>query len=235
MWPLSGFFSKDAILSQAFDQGNYFLFVIGVLVAFLTTFYMFRLFLVVFLGGAKAHAVDHAHESPRVMSWPLVVLAVASVCGGFIGIEQCVQHQFSPSAEVEPIFDIMGPFAHSPAAAFAGLLVIFFGFSLAIAIYWNATSDPIPEKLPRLSRWLRNKFYFDELYARLIALTQDSLAKVADGCDRFLVQGLMVRGTHGSVEFFGRALRLLQTGNLQTYALLFAAGVAFVICFVLFR
>ncbi len=235
MWPLSGFFSKDAILSQAFDQGNYFLLVIGVLVAFLTTFYMFRLFLVVFLGGAKAHAVDHAHESPRVMSWPLVVLAVASVCGGFIGIEQFVQHQFSPSAEVEPIFDIMGPFAHSPAAAFAGLLVIFFGFSLAIAIYWNATSDPIPEKLPRLSRWLRNKFYFDELYARLIALTQDSLAKVADGCDRFLVQGLMVRGTHGSVEFFGRALRLLQTGNLQTYALLFAAGVAFVICFVLFR
>ncbi|MEI6565482.1 MAG: NADH-quinone oxidoreductase subunit L, partial [Verrucomicrobiota bacterium] len=70
VWPLSGFFSKDSILAQAATRGNYPLLVLGVLVAGLTAFYMFRLIFVVFLGSGKSDAAGHAHESPGVITWP---------------------------------------------------------------------------------------------------------------------------------------------------------------------
>ncbi len=78
-----------------------------------------------------------------------------------------------------------------------------------------------------MSNVLRHKFYFDEMYAKLIAMTQDAVAQFAEGVD-FMLQ-LVVRMTHGSVELLGRGLRLAQTGNLQTYAFLFAAGIAMVL------
>jgi NADH-quinone oxidoreductase subunit L len=80
--------------------------------------------------------------------------------------------------------------------------------------------------LGAFARWLRDRFYFDELYEKVIAMTQDALARLADLADRWLIAGLVVRGTHGSIELTGRLLRLVQTGNLQTYAFLFVAGVA---------
>ena len=85
--PLSGFYSKDGILAQAVKQSSYGLFALGVVVALLTTFYMFRLAYVVFGGGARSAAPAHAHESPGVMIWPLRILAVFSMLiGGLIGI-----------------------------------------------------------------------------------------------------------------------------------------------------
>src|SRR3984885_3167719 len=74
--PFSGFYSKDSILAQALEQKNYLLFAVGVFVAGLTTFYIFRLFFVVFFGKEKSKSASHAHESPAVMTWPLIVLAV---------------------------------------------------------------------------------------------------------------------------------------------------------------
>jgi NADH-quinone oxidoreductase subunit L len=82
---------------------------------------------------------------------------------------------------------------------------------------------------------MRNKFYFDELYAWLIAHTQDALAELAAAIDRWIISGLIVRGTHGATELIGRGLRLLQTGNLQTYTFLFAAGIALALYLVLLR
>jgi NADH-quinone oxidoreductase subunit L len=76
---------------------------------------------------------------------------------------------------------------------------------------------------------MANRFYFDELYRATVVRLHDSLALVADWVDRWLIAGLVVRGTHGTTELLGRGLRLLQTGNLQTYAFLFAIGVAFVL------
>jgi NADH-quinone oxidoreductase subunit L len=76
---------------------------------------------------------------------------------------------------------------------------------------------------------MRNRFYFDELYQATVIRLHDFLAAVADWFDRWIIAGLAVRGTHGTTELAGRALRLLQTGNLQTYALLFALGVALVL------
>ena len=86
--PFSGFYSKDSILAQALEQKNYPLFVLGVFVAGLTTFYMFRLFYVAFLGKDRTEAAYQAHESPPVMTWPLIVLAVFAVIGGVIGISR---------------------------------------------------------------------------------------------------------------------------------------------------
>jgi len=84
-----------------------------------------------------------------------------------------------------------------------------------------------------LSRAMRERFYFDELYAILIGLTHEPLARFADWFDRWIVAGLAVRGLHGTAELFGRALRLAQTGNVQTYAFLFVAGVVVLLLYAL--
>jgi NADH-quinone oxidoreductase subunit L len=229
--PLSGFYSKDAILGAAYQQHNKTLFAVGTLVAFLTTFYMFRLVFVVFLGRAKSDAAGHAHESPAVMTAPMAVLAIASVAGGFFGIEQFLQTQFFPEAAAVPIFSPLEPFKRSPTAATLGLAAVVIGLIAAAALYINAESDPLPGKFAEVCYVVRRKFFFDELYAELIALTQDALAQFAEGVD-FMLK-LVVRTVHGSTELTGRGLRLFQTGNLQTYAFLFAAGIAVVLYFML--
>jgi NADH-quinone oxidoreductase subunit L len=233
--PFSGFYSKDGILAQAAEHSLP-LFVLGVVVAALTTFYMFRLVFVAFLGAPKSDAAGHAHESPPVMAWPLRFLAVFSVIGGLIGIEQLYSKQFPTvgvEAEVPFLGQIVAPFLHAPLAAVSGLLAVLVGFAAAYALYAKATKDPLPEKLGALSRAMRNRFYFDELYQATVIRLHDFLAAVADWFDRWIIAGLAVRGTHGTTELTGRALRLLQTGNLQTYAFLFALGVVLVLYLVL--
>jgi len=120
-------------------------------------------------------------------------------------------------------------------AAFFGLFAVMIGFSAAFSLYWNAKSDPLPELMRGLTRAMRNRFYFDELYEKLIAVSQEALSYLADSFDRWIVAGLFVRGISGSTELVGRMLRLVQTGNLQTYAFLLAAGVALVLYIALFR
>jgi NADH-quinone oxidoreductase subunit L len=231
LWPFSGFFSKDAILAKAAEKSAP-LFLLGALVAALTAFYMFRLVLVVFFGAGKSESAEHAQESPPVMVWPLRILAVFSVIGGFIGLESVYGKQ-SPAGEAESAFSfgqqLFLPFTHSPLAAFSGLFAALLGFGAAYALYRQAATDPLPEKLGVAARWMRDRFYLDELYEATVIRLHDFLAAVADWIDRWIIAGLAVRGTHGTTELVGRALRLLQTGNLQTYAFLFALGVAFVL------
>ena len=121
--PFSGFYSKDSILAQALEQKNYPLFVLGVFVAGLTTFYMFRLFYVAFVGKPRTETAGHAHESPAVMTWPLMVLAVFAVIGGIIGSERNLRGAILPG-RTRPSFAqrIIEPFAHSPVGALIGLL-----------------------------------------------------------------------------------------------------------------
>ena len=200
--------------------------------AALTSFYMFRLVFVVFLGPVKDQHAESAHESPKVMTIPLVVLALFSAIAAFIGIESLLGRvkmfgiEHHTSSVVTMLF---GPFLHAPVAAVSGLFAAVIGFLLAWAFYGKATVDPLPQKLGCVAVWLRDKFYFDEVYAGVIGLTHDAIATVADWFDRWIVSGLGVRGVHASTEFTGRALRLLQTGNLQTYVFLFALGVVIVL------
>jgi NADH-quinone oxidoreductase subunit L len=234
--PLSGFFSKDEILATAYQQSTA-LFVLAGVVAGLTAFYMFRLVFVAFLGPAKSPLADHAHESPRVMTVPLVALAVPSLLAGFWGIDLFIGRAFLKSAGETlalPWYEqILAPFNHSPLAALFGLFAAVIGFSVALRLYSKASQDPLPQRLGALSRALRNGFYFDEFYNALIAATQENFAKLADWFDRWIIAGVAVKGTHGTTELLGRALRMLQTGNLQTYAFLFVVGVTLLLYFTL--
>jgi len=235
--PFSGFFSKDEILATAAKE-HVLLFIVAALVAVLTTFYMFRLFFVAFAGPSRSPSAEHAHESPKVMVWPLVVLAVPTVLAGGWGLHGYLAQFFDPNAQPEPgwfLARIFAAFGHAPLAALFGVAAFGIGLSLAWTCYRHAQDDPLPRTLGVLARAMRNRFYLDELYGFLIRITQDALACLADWLDRWIVSGLLVRGTHGTTEILGRGLRLLQTGNLQTYAFLLVVGVVWLLYWALGR
>ena len=205
----SGFFSKEAILDVALEN-NILLFLVAVFVALLTTFYMTRLFVVAFMGEPRSSHAEHAKESPAVMTVPLLVLAVPSVIAGYFNAH-----------------------AVNPLVLAASLVVLVFGTLVANTVYSGAKADPLPARFGRLTKALRNRFWFDEIYQWLIDNVQENLAKLADAIDRWVIAGLLVRGVHGTTELAGRVLRLAQTGNLQTYAFWFAAGMAALLVFTL--
>jgi NADH-quinone oxidoreductase subunit L len=260
--PFSGFYSKDSILAQALEKTEtqpftgVILFALGVAVAALTTFYMFRLFFVAFLGSAKTEQAKHAHESPTVMSWPLLVLAAFSFIGGLIGVAGILDKHFFDAGLIQFVSpDRMGfseangtvfvsdrltffkklfePFAHSPIASLASLGAVLVGFFGAFALYKNAAIDQLPAKLGWFANAMKNRFYFDEIYEATFIRAHDFIAAVMDWIDRWLVDWACIGLVRGGTDFSGRALRLLQTGNLQTYAFLFALGVAVVLWFAL--
>ena len=205
----SGFFSKEAILDAALEN-NLLLFLVAVLVALLTTFYMTRLFVVAFMGEPRSAQARGAVESPSVMTGPLILLAVPSVISGYFNAH-----------------------APNPLVLAASLVVLVFGMLVANSLYSGAKTDPLPAWLGRLAKALRDRFWFDEAYQWLIDHVQENLAKLADAIDRWVIAGLLVRGTHGTTELAARVLRLAQTGNLQTYAFWFAAGMAALLIFTL--
>ena len=235
---LSGFYSKDAILAAA-QHESLPLFILGVGVSALTTFYMFRLVFVAFLGGKRTHEADHAHESPWVMIWPLRALAVLSVIAGVIGIENLFSGFFPPESKSplpHGLFEqLVYPFHHAAKAAFCGFAAFAVGLFAAWKLYAKAKEDPLPAKLGALSRAMANRFYFDELYEATVIKVHDTVAAVTDWFDRWLIGFAAVRGVSSGTDLFGRALRLVQNGNLQTYAFLFVLGAAVVLFFVLGR
>ena len=234
VWPLSGFFSKDAILAAA-QHHSIPLFILGVSVAALTTFYMFRLVFVAFFGTAKSHGVDHAHESPGVMVWPLRILAIMSIAGGVIGIEALFAGALKPGGEHPHglLAQLIYPFQHAPVAACSGLAAFAVGLFAAWKLYWNAKEDLFAVKFSGLSKLMSNRFYFDEIYEATVIRIHDTIATISDWIDRWIVEGFCIGLVRGGTDLTGRALRLVQTGNLQTYAFLFVLGVAVLLWFVL--
>jgi NADH-quinone oxidoreductase subunit L len=225
VWPLSGFYSKDEILLLALEH-NKALFLIGAITAFLTAYYMGRECFVVFFGKPRDHhAYDHAHESPLVMTLPLVFLALLSIAGGW---GSYIPHFLRPD---EPV-------AHHEAwKGFALLAVPFTGFLLSSLIYLkpNASDAPVKAALGRVWTWVENKFYFDELYAWLIKYVQGTIAATCELFDRWILQRLGIGGLAGTTSIAGKTLRLMQTGNIQSYAFLFGLGVTVIIYYVVVR
>ncbi len=231
--PFSGFYSKDAILAQALAQKSYLLFGVGVFVAALTTFYTFRLFFVVFCGQEKSKAAAHAHESPLVITLPLIALAVFSFAGGFIGITNNYGSQLAHEYELLSVWQqAIEPLSNN-LAMFCGLGAVVIGFLLARSLYRSAASDPLPAKLGGFATAMKNKFYFDEFYEATFIRAHDWIAAAADWIDRWILEGAIIGAIRGGTDLSGRALRLVQTGNLQTYAFLFVLGVALLLYLVL--
>jgi len=231
--PFAGFYSKDSILAQCLEQKNYLLFAVAVFVAGLTAFYTFRLFFVVFFGNEKTDRAKHAHESPLVMTLPLVVLAVFATIGGYIGITNNYGSQFVADHETLSLAQQFLEPLKTPVPMLVGIGVAVAGIFLAFSLYKNAATDPLPKKLGGLATAMKNKFYFDELYEATFIRAHDFLAAVADWIDRWILEGAIIGAIRGGTDLSGRALRLAQTGNLQTYAFLFVLGVALLLYFVL--
>jgi NADH-quinone oxidoreductase subunit L len=231
--PFSGFYSKDSIIGQALEQKSYPLFAVAVFVAALTTFYMFRLFFVAFLGDARTEKAKHAHESPAVISLPLVVLAVFAVVGGYIGITNIYGSQFVPDAEKLSVVQQALEPLHNIFPMLCGIGAVAVGLITAFVLYGKTATDPLPAKLGGLATAMKNRFYFDEFYEATFIRAHDFIATVADWIDRWLVEGFCIGAIRGGTDLSGRALRLMQTGNLQTYAFLFVLGVALLLYFVL--
>jgi NADH-quinone oxidoreductase subunit L len=211
----SGWYSKEAILHAAFERDKL-LFVLAAFTAFLTTFYMTRLFIVAFLGRPRGHEAAHAHEAPRVMLAPLVVLAITSIISGF-GI---FAGAFLDLPEVPHGITV---------PAICSVLALGAGVGAGIVVYRGRSLDPLRLRL------LEHKFYIDEMYGKLIAVAQDGVAKVAQLLDILLIDGLGVRGSSGLAAALGAGFRRLQAGNLQAYGFLFGLGVLLLIFLALAR
>ena len=218
---LSGFFSKDAILMQAHLNQKP-LFFIGVTVAALTAFYMMRCVLVAFFGKTRTDQAKEAHEVPGEMLLPLIILALFSV---FLGAPQIGLANYLGFEEVK---------ASHHAALIGGTIAAAVGMIGGYMVYRNADTDPLPAKLGVLSRWMRDRFYFDELYAFLNHWTQETLSYASNWFDRWIIAGLGVKGTSGAIDVTGCLVRLFQSGNLQTYALLTVIGLLSILAWILF-
>jgi len=208
---LAGFFSKDAILLAAFEHDKM-IFGVALVTAFLTAFYMTRLFVVAFLGKPRSEAAHHGHDCPRRMTWPLVILAFLSIFAAY----GAVPHWFG----VE----------HGSATAFVPTLAILAfvaGTTVGWVLYNGVEREPLPLSL------FRNKFYFDEIYGAIVSGTQDVLAFIAAGVDAVI--SAIVRATGVAMVGLGYALRLFQVGNVQAYAFIFGLGVVALIYFLVFR
>lgn len=217
----AGFFSKEHILESAAHSGQWFLFGIAALVACLTTFYMFRLFFVAFLGEARSDNADHAKEVGPLMSAPLILLAVMAIFSGY---------QFL-GGNIAPLYK---PFEFHPSApAFiASISAVVIGLFLAWRLYGNAKEDPLEHK--GIFKHFRNKFYIDEAYAKIVSYGQDTVAAFVHFFDELIINGFLVGGFSRAATGFGRIFGRLQSGNLQGYAVLFGLGVLLVIYLTVF-
>jgi NADH-quinone oxidoreductase subunit L len=218
--PLAGFFSKDAILGSALAEGHQVLFVVGMLTAALTSFYMARLLFMTFFGPFRGghEAGHHLHESPWVMLAPLVILAAGSAAAGWVDVPGMVAGVFRLVGEEHP---------HPGWLPIVATLVAILGIAGA---YWLYLMLPdLPARLGAsfrpLARVLEDKYGFDRAF--------DAFASrvVVDGSRKVLWEGLDASVIDGAVNGAGRltagvsrAVRVVQTGLVRGYALLILGG-----------
>ncbi len=210
IWPLSGFWSKDEILGLAFEH-NSILYVLATAASALTSFYMGRLFWVAFWGNPAPK--DHTHESPSVMTFPLIFLSVLSVIGGFIGIP----HFLYPQGEHVPIN--MTVALISSAVGVLGLLISFVMYSQ------KPTIDPLENTLGGFYKVLKNKYYFDDVYTWYVNRVQQTFAATLSWFEKIVIDRHGVHALTDCAQTTGKMLRTFQTGLVQLYALVFVLGV----------
>ena len=233
-WPFAAFYSKDAILFAAFQQGTngQILWFVGLVTALLTSFYMFRLWYLAFLGKQRSHDA-HLHESPWSMLGPLVILAILSVCGGWIGIERFGRF-LAPSVgarQAESTIPHLELYLSGAAVAVALL-----GWFIAYLLYQQKPqrAAQLATALPGSYKLLANKYYVDEFYDAIIVRPLRVFSKYVLG---WVVDGAILGGAAwllaGVATFAGAILQRWQSGNLRSYAAWLAAGAAAVLLFAL--
>ncbi len=247
--PLAGFYSKDAILYNAF-KANWVYWAIGVFTAFLTSFYMFRQWFLTFFGEYRGeehedhshggHGHGGVHESPKAMLVPLAILAILSVCGGWVGSERFdkfLSPVFHANAVVQE-----APASHEEQGPSEGLLtsvsiaVAALGMGLAWLLY--SKNPELPQKiaaaLGSFYQTVSNKYYIDEIYAAII------VRPLVNGSRRILWQTVdqgvidtTLNDTADGARDVSDTVRHMQSGNIRSYAGWIAVGAAAVIAYMI--
>ena len=265
--PFSGFFSKDEILWKAYSGHNTWIWVLGAITAGLTAFYMFRMFFSTFHGECRAseEVKHHIHESPKIMTIPLMILAVLSVVGGWVGIphllgggnhiEKWLEPVFGHAVEHAPTayaFDlsiISNAFASSGAEAASGgaatewtlmILAVIVGLSgifMAWLFYVKNPSLPerFVERFKAVFKVVHNKYFVDELY---IAVFVKGLFGIGRICKNFFDETIIdgaINGVAAGFSGVGGIIRRVQNGLVQGYAFAMIAGAILVIGYLIAR
>ena len=235
--PFSGFFSKDEILAHVYEH-NPTLWVIGVIGAMLTAFYMFRMLFLTFWGSFRGtkEQEKHLHESPKSMTIPLVVLAILSVFGGLIGVPEVLGGHHWLAQFLSPVLvytkAVSGeavPLDHATEYLLMGISVgaALLAIGIAYVTYVSRKVLPISDAENRsfLSKLSYHKFYIDEVYEALITRPLDAIStffyKVVD---KLGIDGL-VNGAGTTAKEASKTLRLIQTGNVGFYIFMMVAGI----------
>ena len=231
---LSGFWSKDEILHSAWGSSPI-IYVIGLVTAFLTAFYMFRLIFVTFYGESRAapEVASHVHESPPVMWVPLAILAIPSALIGLLlgwGGHNSWFHHFTkgvfPEAHYEASGNVILFMVISSVVGLAG-----------IAFAWSRYRERVPSDEPTnaLHKLLANKYYIDEVYNSLIVqpIKNGSHFLLWQLVDNGIIDGI-VNGVASIVRFIGGLLRRLQTGIVQAYIVSMVLGIVLFLAYYLF-
>ncbi len=201
----SGFFSKDAILVAAYARAPW-MYWIGVLTAGMTAFYVFRAWFLAFTGEYRGHA--HPHESPLVMTGPLMLLALLSLGGGFINVPHWLEPMFAEKAENQTL-----------AWLSAGVGLIGIAIAYIFYVAKPGLADSFAKSVGGLYRLVYNKYFVDEVYDAAIVqpVVKGSRLVLWKGVDAGLIDG-MVNGVGRRSRGIGGILRLLQSGNIRSYA-----------------
>jgi NADH-quinone oxidoreductase subunit L len=235
--PFAGFFSKDAILASAWNEGHYLLWGIGIATALLTAFYMSRLYFRVFEGRERLPADAHPHDAPPTMAAALIPLAVLSVLGGVINLPGALtlEHFLEPVVGESHVPTGLTPWLLAGAALLIAATGILIAARLYLARTGNLTRRRLYARWPGAIEAARNKFYVDALYGRTIVLPTKRFAtfltEVIDG--RF-VDGFF----NGLARFIGgsaESLRGVQSGYVRSYAAVLLLGVVVISSLLIIR
>ncbi|MFL5299963.1 MAG: NADH-quinone oxidoreductase subunit L [Anaeromyxobacteraceae bacterium] len=250
--PLSGFFSKDAILAGALFSHNAWFpavgtiaYVLGTLAAAGTAFYMTRCFALTFAGKPRTAAAEHAHESAPAMTLPLWVLAALSVVALVLGLPRF--EVFGHWGEVfgefmHPVFaqatELLGIEEHVALWPFVvawGVAVLCAGAAWLMYVgAWRGAPERFTQRAPGLYRFTVDKFRVDELYDwSVIRLVRGAAYWGWRVIDSFLIDGLLVNGAARTAAFLGRTFRGVQNGDVQRYAAVMAVAAAVILWTVL--
>lgn len=244
----SGFFSKDEILWKAFTSpvGGIFIYVIALITAFMTAFYMFRLLFNTFYGSERMdeHVKHHVHESPKIMTIPLVILAILSVVGGYVGIPHVLGGGANFEKFLEPVFEAskLPENGHGSEALELGLMALsvvaaLLGIYLAYVYYLKnpRLSEEFAKRHRTLYETVHNKYFVDEIYGFLFV---NNLLRIGRFLRVIIDEGI-IDGIVNGVGYFLRGLgslfRFLQSGYVQAYAVSVIIGAIVVTGYLLIK
>ncbi|MBI2078122.1 MAG: NADH-quinone oxidoreductase subunit L, partial [Euryarchaeota archaeon] len=233
--PFSGFWSKDVVLEAAQEAGHMapilvILWLLGLTVALLTPIYMFRMWIMTFAGKARSDEAEHAHESPRSMTWVLTTLAIFPVIGGaflFLDFGRFIAEDvIGEPFHIEPGATLVGEILSSPFT-YLGILLAAVGTFVAVSIYlWNkppADRLTLPIIAHDAHKVVANLYYYDRAFMKTGEAIGLGVAKASNAVDQYVVDGA-VKGVGWVANAFGRFARSLQTGLVTTYAVAVIVG-----------